>query len=60
MPEILAVQRIKTFMRHPNGHFINFYYDLVIERLSAISYMVSSVKPSLIDSVSRKDAPIQV
>jgi hypothetical protein len=45
IPEMLAVQRIKTFMKHPNSHFINFYYDLVIERLLVISYMVSSVEP---------------
>jgi hypothetical protein len=54
IPEMLAVQRIKAFMKHPNSHFINFYYDLVIERLSAISYMVSSVEPKKREKSSRK------
>jgi hypothetical protein len=48
MAEMLAGQRIEISMRYPNDHFINFCYDLVIERLSAISYMVSSVEPKIL------------
>jgi len=36
MPEMFAGYRIETSTRHLNDNFINFCYDLLIERLSAI------------------------
>jgi hypothetical protein len=45
MPEMPAGHRIEISIRHLNYHFINFCYDLLIEGLSAIFYMVSLLEP---------------